>query len=136
MQLSTQTRVLKPMRSRMSSISSTSSYSSSSSTSLDEDDEDEVNARVSPCWEKYRSILECRGIRLDTFRDVKQYYERNWANNGIAPDLFNTCHKNGYIRACRGPNPDALCKDVGLVSHLFTFLQRHPRRQLKSLNAA
>lgn len=108
------------MRPRMSSISSSSSLSSSSSTSsLDEDDEDEVNIRTSPCWERYRSTLERRGVKLDTYRDVKQYYERNWADNGVIPDLFDTCHKNGYLRACRGANPDALCKDAGLVSHTF-----------------
>ncbi|KAI5123366.1 hypothetical protein M0805_001787 [Coniferiporia weirii] len=106
------------MRPRISSISSSSSSdsfpSTSSASSLDEDD---LNVRITPCWENYRSLLERLGLRLDTSRDVKQYYERVFG--GPIPNTpANVCHREGYARACRA-NPDALCKDAGLPDTLF-----------------
>ncbi|KAH8116975.1 kinase-like protein [Phellopilus nigrolimitatus] len=106
------------MRPRISSFSSASSSgsfpSTSSASSLDEDD---LNVRVTPCWDSYKMLFERHGFRLDTSRDVKQYYERIW--KGSIPDTpENVCHKEGYARACRGSS-DALCKDAGLPDTLF-----------------
>ncbi len=49
----------------------------SSSSSMDEED---VNCRVSPHWPDYRSLLLSKGFRLDTVRDVKQYYCDHFAD--------------------------------------------------------
>lgn len=47
------------------------STASSESSFDDEDDEDDVNVRVYPDWCLYRNVIESRGFRLDTRRDVK-----------------------------------------------------------------
>ncbi|OBZ75149.1 Sperm motility kinase W, partial [Grifola frondosa] len=54
----------------------------SSSSSTSSFDEDVVNVRMTPYWCAYRGVIEGRGFRLDTFGDVKQYYERNWEGLG------------------------------------------------------
>ena len=83
----------------------------------DEDDEDdeESNARLSPYWCGYRALLESRGFRLDTCKDVKEWYHDYWAaqasqGHPVDQDL------PGYLRACRSPDEDELCQDAGLVS--------------------
>lgn len=71
-----------------------------------------------PTWNNYRNILQRRGFRLDTCRDVKQFYLRYWEN------LVSQGHDipkdwPGYIRACNGKDDDDLCKDAGLPENLF-----------------
>ncbi|KAI0831392.1 kinase-like domain-containing protein [Trametes gibbosa] len=96
-----------------------SSTSSSSQTSLDED---AVNVRVTPYWCSYRCLLQSRGFRLDTYKDVKQWYHEYWASlssegHTVTKDL------PGYIRACRGEDEDELCRDDGLPERLFRGTQ-------------
>ena len=87
----------------------------SSCASLSSLDEEAVNCRMSPYWCAYRSIIEARGFRLDTCRDVKQWYHDYWAAQAsegrtVTQDL------PGYLRACRGQDENELCRDAGLVS--------------------
>ncbi|KAH9856970.1 kinase-like domain-containing protein [Lenzites betulinus] len=96
-----------------------SSTSSSSQTSLDEDD---ANVRVTPYWCSYRSLIQTRGFRLDTYKDVKDWYHDYWASLGseghaVSKDL------PGYIRACRGKDENELCRDDGLPERLFRGTQ-------------
>ena len=74
-----------------------------------------MNGRVTLAWECYKKLFECRGYRLDTARDAKQYYERVFTRS-ILDSPTNVCHKEAYTRACKS-DPDALCRDAGLVSH-------------------
>jgi len=110
------------------------------------EDDDDYNRRVvGPCWEAHRRLLERRGFRLDTYRDVKLFYERYWANadDHRCSDSYSrgcrNCNVNdnhlrlpkpdvglaaGYIRACRGgregrEGEDGLCRDAGLPENLF-----------------
>lgn len=85
-----------------------------SSSSASSFDEDAVNGRIVPDWCAFRHIIESRGFRLDTFRDVKQYYQHYCETLGsLDPE---TAHElPGYARACRGLNDNDLCKDLGLV---------------------
>jgi len=107
------------------------------------EDEDDYNKRVvGPCWEAHRRLLERRGFRLDTYRDVKSFYERYWANadDHRCSDVYSrgcrNCNANvdhlrlpkpevglaaGYVRACRGgrEGEDGLCRDAGLPENLF-----------------
>lgn len=105
------------MRPRITSFSSVSSsdYSEqqSSTSSIDEDN---ANLRIEPYWENYSALFKKRGFRLETSQDAKRYYERMF--QGPVPDSPSyVCYKMEYARAC-GSNPDALCKDAGLVSSL------------------
>lgn len=81
---------------------------SSTSSSESSFDEEEVNQRVSPYWPKYRTLIFSRGFRLDTVRDVKEFY--------------NECHRQGQPLSVIPPGIDtdmgeeALCPDQGLVS--------------------
>lgn len=120
-----------------------------------EDDED-YNTRVkAPCWEAHRRLLERRGFRLDTYRDVKSFYERYWADAGDhrCSDTYSRGCRNrdanedhlrlpkpdiglaaGYMRACRGgregrEGEDGLCRDAGLVS-LFLATVMHAVRAI------
>ena len=77
-------------------------------------DEDEVNCRVIPYWSKYRDILQTRGFRLDTFRDVKEFYHRYSEGQTRNPLLPN--HVLSRSRMC-GDDDDNLCPDAGLVCH-------------------
>lgn len=91
--------------------------SPSSSTSSLDIDEDDVNVRMAPNWCAYRHALERRGVRLDTCRDVKQWYQDYWESlvsqgHHVSRDL------PGYARACSIPDENELCKDAGLVSAL------------------
>jgi hypothetical protein len=80
-------------------------WDSSSSGSFDED---EVNTRVYPDWTKYRDVIEHnRAYRLDTCRDVREYYEQ------YCTDLWT--EGSGYWRACNVDDDNALCRDIGLV---------------------
>lgn len=79
---------------------------SSSDSSFDEDD---VNRRIAPHWPSYRHTLKLRGFRLDTVRDVKEFYKHLSQTDSV---ILNT----GYLRACESPDDDALCPDAGLVS--------------------
>ncbi|KAG6814368.1 hypothetical protein H0H92_010954 [Tricholoma furcatifolium] len=78
-------------------------------------DEDEVNRRITPNWEHYRDTLRTRGFRLETVRDVKQFYERY--SQHIDVDL--TSSHSGYRRVCESQDEDALCPDAGLPGNLF-----------------
>jgi len=110
------------LESLASSTSSTSSF-----------DEDEVNARVSPDWAKYSCPIECRGFRLDTVRDVKEYYQHHC--NNIDRRELHAYYLSGYRRILARSDEDALCKDTGLVSYIscqvlyemsLTILARQP----------
>jgi hypothetical protein len=77
--------------------------------SINSSDEDEVNVRVHPDWHKYRDLIERRRLyRLDTCRDVREYYEK------YCTDLRRDV--SGYLRACNVGDDNALCRDAGLVS--------------------
>ncbi|RDX56673.1 hypothetical protein OH76DRAFT_406570 [Lentinus brumalis] len=94
----------------------------SSCTSQSSIDEEAINCRISPYWCAYRSIIEARGFRLDTYRDVKQWYHDYWAHEAsegraVLQDL------PGYLRACRGQDENELCKDAGLPDRLFRGTQ-------------
>ncbi|KAF7304901.1 Protein kinase domain-containing protein [Mycena kentingensis (nom. inval.)] len=81
--------------------------SSASSFEDDEDDDDSVNARLSPCWDDHRALLNCHGYLLDTVEEVRQFY-LSW---GRIPDYF--------LRKHAGDRNDALCPDPGLRDNLF-----------------
>lgn len=102
--------------SQSSSGSSGSDYTSSSSSTSSQSslDEDAVNMRVTPYWCAYRCVIESRGFRLDTYKDVKAWYHEYWASLG---SQGHTVSKDlpGYIRACRGKDENELCRDDGLV---------------------
>ncbi|KLO13524.1 hypothetical protein SCHPADRAFT_904108 [Schizopora paradoxa] len=103
-----------------------SSEDGSDSDDSSEDDED-YNKRVkAPCWEAHRRLLERRGFRLDTYRDVKSFYERYWADKDDhrCSDTYSRSCPAGYMRACRGgregrEGEDGLCRDAGLPENLF-----------------
>ena len=83
------------------------SVGSSSDSSVDSD---QFNARLSPSWSKYRDLILSRGYRLDTVRDVREYYLRYRVDAGTCiVDHF------GYLRAHLTSDDSALCKDPGLV---------------------
>ncbi|KAH9901019.1 kinase-like domain-containing protein [Cubamyces lactineus] len=110
--------------SQSSSGSSSDDSPSSSSTSQSSLDEDAVNLRVTPYWCAYRSIIQCRGFRLDTCKDVKQWYHEYWRSLGsqgkpVSKDL------PGYLRACHGQDENELCRDDGLPDRLFRGTQCH-----------
>lgn len=92
------------------------SLASSTSSSPSSCDEDEVNARVLPDWGKYRCHIERRGYRLDTVRDVKDYY-RHHCNNIDKEGLH--VYLSGYHRALARSDEDDLFKDIGLREGLF-----------------
>jgi len=83
----------------------------------DDEDEDEHNRRVTPHWQSYRYLFESRGYRLDTYKDVRQFYLRYWETRNIKRSIESCA---GYKRACReGRDDDELCKDEGLPERLF-----------------
>lgn len=100
----------------------------SPSSSVASFDEDDVNVRVAPNWCAYRHLLERRGYRLDTCRDVKQWYQKYW--EGLRAQGYDVTSRElpGYTRACSVPDENELCKDAGLVSHLplFSYAQLTP----------
>ncbi|KAF9464732.1 kinase-like domain-containing protein [Collybia nuda] len=79
-------------------------------------DEDEVNRRITPCWQSYRNVLKARGFRLDTVRDVKEFYKLRSETQPF--DHINS-PVSGYLRACEKTDDDALCPDAGLPDNLF-----------------
>ncbi|EMD38399.1 hypothetical protein CERSUDRAFT_49176 [Gelatoporia subvermispora B] len=89
--------------------------STSSASSLDEE---AVNGRVRPDWCTFRDVIESRGFRLDTFRDVKQYYQYYCETLGYL-DPENAQKLPGYARAREGLDDNDLCKDLGLPENLF-----------------
>ncbi|KAF8077919.1 kinase-like domain-containing protein [Lyophyllum atratum] len=78
-------------------------------------DEDEVNRRIAPHWPSYRNLFKVRGFRLETVRDVKEFYKNSLQYDGTAPTTPNL----GYLRACESRDNDALCPDAGLRDNLF-----------------
>lgn len=91
------------------------SESDVSTCSASSTDEDEVNVRISPNWCSYRDLIQRRGFRLDTCKDVKQFYQRYW--EGIVSKDCNILKEYpGYLRACNSNDDNELCKDAGLVS--------------------
>ncbi|KAI9070383.1 hypothetical protein FKP32DRAFT_1558061 [Trametes sanguinea] len=118
------TRSLSRRRSSQSSSSSSTSDASSSysSTSQSSVDEDACNMRLTPYWCEYRCIIASRGFRLDTYRDVKQWYHDYAASLG--PDGRALLRElPGYARACRGRDENELCRDDGLPERLFRGTQ-------------
>lgn len=105
---------------RRSSFSDSDSDRLSDCSSASSCDEEEVNCRMAPNWCAYRHIIERRGFRLDTHRDVKQWYQQYWESL-VAQGYTVTRDSPGYARACNG-NDDELCKDAGLVRGYSFFL--------------
>ena len=86
----------------------------SSATSTSTLDDDDVNVRIAPNWCAYRHTIERRGFRLDTCRDVKQWYQTYW--EGLRAEGHSVTHDlPGYTRACSIGDENELCKDAGLV---------------------
>lgn len=84
-----------------------SDYDSDCSSSESSFDEEEVNQRVSPYWPKYRSLILSRGFRLDTVRDVKEFYSETHRQGGpLRPVPSGIDPQMGE---------EALCPDEGLV---------------------
>jgi hypothetical protein len=96
------------MQTRLEYRSANSTPSTTSTSSVDEDD---LNRRISPHWHRYQEILQRRGFHLDTYRDVKNFYESYGRTS--ASQLNQLL---GYSRVCREYNESMLCKDAGLVS--------------------
>lgn len=80
----------------------------SSDSSLDED---EVNRRLTPHWASYQTVFKIRGFRLETVRDVKDFYKEHSMHHG--PELSSS--HAGYLRLYEGQDDNALCPDAGLV---------------------
>lgn len=74
-------------------------------------DDEEANHRVTPHWPTYRDTFLSLGFRLDTVRDVKDFY--NAGNRST-----DSCETSipGYLHAFACDDDDALCPDPGLVS--------------------
>ncbi|GBE81954.1 kinase-like domain-containing protein [Sparassis latifolia] len=94
-----------------------SDIESASTSSSGSFDEEEANVRVSPSWYAYRHIIESRGYRLDTYHDVKQFYQLYLADSVSEGRALKDMA--GYTRACNGGDDNALCNDAGLPEHLF-----------------
>ncbi|RPD66228.1 kinase-like protein [Lentinus tigrinus ALCF2SS1-7] len=109
-------------RQSASEASDGESDETSSCASQSSIDEEAVNCRISPYWCAYRSIIEARGFRLDTCRDVKQWYHDYWA---VEASQGRTVIRDlpGYLRACRGQDENDLCQDAGLPDRLFRGTQ-------------
>ncbi|KAI0797918.1 kinase-like domain-containing protein [Abortiporus biennis] len=106
------------MRRRSAADSDDDSLLSACSSSSSSTDEDDINCRMAPNWCAYRQLIEKRGFRLDTCRDVKQWYQHYWemmSSQGqhVSRDL------PGYTRACSIDDENDLCKDAGLPENLF-----------------
>ncbi|RDB21075.1 MAP/microtubule affinity-regulating kinase 4 [Hypsizygus marmoreus] len=93
-----------------SNLESLPNSPSSSDSSFDED---EVNRRITPHWPSHRQTLRLRGFRLDTVRDVKEFYKcQSESHTSHDPGL-------GYLTAFESLDDDALCPDAGLRDNLF-----------------
>lgn len=104
------------MRRRLPSFSDDdASLCSASTCSSSSVDEDEVNVRMAPDWCAYRYLIERRGFRLDTCRDVKLWYQHYWAKLIASGESISRDYP-GYRRACIARDENELCKDAGLVS--------------------
>ncbi len=110
--VSSSSRTPRPPPHEPPSPSDDDSDDNASQSSLDEDD---VNRRMTPNWCAYRTIIEARGFRLDTCKDVKQWYQEYWALQASQGRAI-TKELPGYLRACRGQDENELCRDDGLVS--------------------
>ncbi|KAF8628483.1 hypothetical protein AX15_003993 [Amanita polypyramis BW_CC] len=98
----------------MSSVwDSDDELSCSSESSFDEED---VNHRVRPHWPSYLGLFKVHDIRLDTLRDVKEYYRRRGSDH-LPADLLRSL-LSGYCHVCVNDD-DALCPDYGLPDNLF-----------------
>lgn len=89
---------------------------SSSSSSSDEEDDDELQVRLIPCWNYYRSLLEKHGFRLETVRDVRAFYDQLCQQKNI------DCHAfPGYIRTRGATDDNEILRDAGLVRIVHSF---------------
>lgn len=80
-------------------------------------DDGSSDFRVSPEWSRYGPIIERRGYRLETVRDVRAFYERLAAQGcqGLPSQHVSVPqHWIGYPQNAEDEND--LCKDRGLVS--------------------
>ncbi|KAI1795789.1 kinase-like domain-containing protein [Ganoderma leucocontextum] len=118
---SSRTPRLSPPQATSVSNDEDSEDDSSSCHSQSSTDED-VNIRMSPNWCSYRCVIASRGFRLDTCKDVKEWYHQYWA---IQASEGHTVTKDlpGYIRACGGQDENELCRDAGLPDCLFRGTQ-------------
>ncbi|KAI0748214.1 kinase-like domain-containing protein [Daedaleopsis nitida] len=107
------------------STASSSHYESDDDGSCTSDssvDEEYVNRRLAPNWCSYRTLVETRGFRLDTCKDVKQWYQDYWARQ-VSEGRIVTKDLPGYLRACRFQDENELCRDDGLPDRLFRGTQ-------------
>ena len=84
--------------------------SPTSSDSSESDDDEDVNRRFRPYWPKYQNAFRSRGFRLETVRDVKNYYRQKGASS---LDMLRSQQQlSGGVDF---GDDDALCPDAGLV---------------------
>ncbi|KAF8238639.1 hypothetical protein L208DRAFT_1387335 [Tricholoma matsutake] len=89
----------------------------SPSSSVSSVDDEDVNRRITPYWPAYNDTFLLRGFRLDTVRDVKQFYN---SGSCTTHSLQTASAIPGYlIRAYDCSDNDALCPDPGLPDNLF-----------------
>ena len=87
-------------------------------------DDENLDSRVFPEWSSYRTVIECRGYRLDTVRDVRAFYDHSVARN------CQELPSKGFISLqpwmgypSNDEDENNLCKDRGLVSSLESLNQ-------------
>ncbi|KAF8636580.1 hypothetical protein AX17_003391 [Amanita inopinata Kibby_2008] len=90
---------------------------SCSGSSLSSLDEDVVNRRMTPYWPSYLNLFKAHGFRLDTIRDVKQYYDVR--GSAHLPYAILHSPSSDYSRVHKSEDDDALCPDYGLPDNLF-----------------
>ncbi|KAF8798048.1 hypothetical protein BYT27DRAFT_7124490 [Phlegmacium glaucopus] len=76
-------------------------------------DDDEMNCRIKPFWPKYQATFKQRGFQLETFKDVKLFYNQMSQN---APSNCLDSQKNFHQDI---QDDDSLCPDAGLPDNLF-----------------
>jgi len=69
-----------------------------------------MNCRMKPSWPKYQATFKQRGFQLDTFKDVKLFYNQSNQSNRLASQkiLYQDIQDD-----------DSLCPDAGLLDNLF-----------------
>jgi hypothetical protein len=97
-----------------------SSWPLTSSSSIISDSEDDVNIRLTPVWHSYSSLFIRLGFRLDTVRDVKEYYRKQGSDQHLHLDILHSSLLNRSQGQAKGHDDNALCPDYGLVSRSNT----------------
>jgi hypothetical protein len=97
------------LQTRLADDSSDESLASPTSSDSSDDEED-LNRRIQPYWPKDRNVFRSRGFRLETVRDVKNYYRQRGASS---LDMLGSQQQLSSRVDFR--DDDALCPDAGLV---------------------